>query len=157
MVPGPIFSQEEIKKVYSPDVNIKRQIPSEFSTGLWLTAYTTSIYLLSRLKVSNYALGAFYFLPSMAPFYRWAPENHEHQKFELTGENYVFAGLSAYNFLVIYPDKQSVDEVFRDNLYANVALWGGLWLSRKYMDSTKSFFFPVTNASYAGFGYYMSF
>lgn len=125
-----------------------RNIPKTLNTGLWLTAYTASIYLLSRVQANNIALGLFYFIPSMGPFYRWDPNLDASKDFEIKGENLVFASLSAYNFLAVDPDKQEKSEVFRNNIYANISLWASLWAFRKYSDQATGLFLPVaTNNS----------
>lgn len=149
IAPSATHGQSEINEFYQPKIETKRQIPTALNMSLWLTAYTASIYVLSRLETNNYALGVFYFVPSLGPFYRWDPENQS-DEFEIRGENYVFASLSAYNFLAVDPDTQSSDIVFRNNVYANISLWGSLWIYRKYFQDTKPFLFPVvTNNSLA--------
>lgn len=143
----PLYAQQEINNFYQPEMQTKRNVPPALNTTLWISAYTASIYLLSRLEARNIALGVFYFIPSMGPFYRWDPNTQSSDEFEIKGENIVFASLSAYNFLAVDPDKQESSEVFRDNIYANLSLWAGLWAYRKYSDSASGLFLPVATSN----------
>ncbi|MFK8137549.1 MAG: hypothetical protein AB8E15_04225 [Bdellovibrionales bacterium] len=122
-------------------IKTQRQMLPISQRVLGIGAYIGGIFVLSRINSGNTALGLAYAVPAIWPFYKY--EESQSESFSLTGENVLFSALSLYNFFSLDPAKNSKDEIFVNNVYANLSAWSALYLYRRYYRGKAFFLVPV--------------